>query len=473
MKVTDQIKPEHPMSKVLEILREAINGEEKEYTSGSINRAIVLLSIPMILEMVMESLFAVVDVYFVSKVGVDAVATVGLTESVLTLIYSIAIGMSTAATAMVARRVGESKLEDANIAAMQSIFIAVGIALLVGIPGVLFADDILRFMGGSEELIAAGVGYTRVALGSNLVIMLLFLLNGVFRGAGDAAIAMRVLWIANGINILLDPMFIFGIGPFPAMGVEGAAVATAIGRGIGVLVQLYFLLRGSGILKLAKRHLMLVWEVIGRLLSVGWTGTLQFLIMSASWIFLIRIIAEFGSAAVAGYTIAIRVIMFTTLPSWGLANAAATLVGQNLGAGHPERAETSVWRSSYYNMLFLLVLSILLIICARPIIEFFDTSESVVEAGVMGLRVLCSGYVLWAYGSVVMQAINGAGDTRTPTIINLICFWALEIPLGYILAVTLGWGVAGVCAAVVMSESVWAVIAILVFRQGKWKKVQI
>ncbi|MFN7115375.1 MAG: MATE family efflux transporter [Saprospiraceae bacterium] len=461
------------MSKVIEILREAINGEEKEYTSGSINRAIVLLSIPMILEMVMESLFAVVDVYFVSKISVDAVATVGLTESVLTLIYSVAIGMSTAATAMVARRVGEQKPEEASVAAMQSIFLAIGLSVLIGVPGFIFADDILRFMGGSEQLIAAGVGYTRIALGSNIVVMLLFLLNGVFRGAGDAAIAMRVLWIANGINIVLDPLLIFGIGPFPEMGVEGAAMATMIGRGTGVLLQIYYLIKGTGVIKLAKRHLVIVWDVIARLLSVGWTGTLQFLIMSASWIFLIRIISEFGSDAVAGYTVAIRVIMFTTLPSWGLSNAAATLVGQNLGAGEPERAETSVWRASYYNMLFLLILSIGLMIGAQPIIELFTTAPKVVEAGVMGLRILCSGYVLWAYGSVVMQALNGAGDTRTPTIINLICFWALEIPLGYILAVWLGWGLAGVCAAVVISESVWAVMGIVVFRQGRWKKVQI
>ena len=461
------------MSKVLAILREAINGEEKEYTSGSINRAIVLLSIPMILEMVMESLFAIVDVYFVSKVSVDAVATVGLTESVLTLIYSVAIGMSTAATAMVARRVGEEKPEDASIAAMQSIFLAIGLSVLIGIPGIIFADDILRFMGGSETLIAAGVGYTRIALGSNIVVMLLFLLNGVFRGAGDAAIAMRVLWIANGINIVLDPLFIFGIGPFPEMGVEGAAVATAIGRGIGVAVQLYYLLRGIGIVKIAQRHLVFVWDVVKRLVSVSSTGALQFLIASASWIFLTRIIAEFGSDAVAGYTIAIRVIIFTTLPSWGLANAAATLVGQNLGAGQPERAETSVWRSSFYNMLFLLALSICLFLGAEPIVRFFTDIKAVIEAGVLSLRIFTAGYIFWAYGMVVIQAFNGAGDTRTPTIINLICFWALEIPLGYILAVHLGWGVAGVCAAVAISESIWAIVSVIIFRQGRWKKVQI
>jgi putative MATE family efflux protein len=461
------------MSKVSELLLEAVRSGEKEYTSGSINRAIVLLSIPMILEMVMESLFAVVDVYFVSKVGVDAVATVGLTESVLTLIYSVAIGMSTAATAMVARRVGENRPEEAAVAAAQSIFLAIGLAVLIGVPGVVFADDILRFMGGSEQLIAAGTNYTRIALGSNVVIMLLFLLNGVFRGAGDAAIAMRVLWIANGINIVLGPLLIFGIGPFPEMGLTGAAVATACGRGIGVLLQLYYLVKGVGVVKLERRHLVAVWDVIVRLVRVGSTGALQFLIMSASWIFLIRIIAQFGSDAVAGYTVAIRVIMFTTLPSWGLSNAAATLVGQNLGAGKPDRAETSVWRASFYNMLFLLSLSIALFIGAEPIIRIFNDTPAVVEAGVLSLRILSAGYIFWAYGMVVIQSFNGAGDTLTPTLINLLCFWALEIPLGYFLAITLGWGIAGVAAAVTFSESIWAVIAVIIFRMGRWKQVKI
>lgn len=461
------------MSKILEILREAVSSGEKEYTSGSINRAIVLLSIPMILEMVMESLFAIIDVYFVSKVSVDAVATVGLTESVLMLIYSVAIGMSTAATAMIARRIGEEKPEDASVATMQAIFIAIGLAIGIGIPGLIFADEILRFMGGSEQLIEDGVGYTRISLGSNIVIMLLFLLNGVFRGAGDAAIAMRVLILSNGINIILDPLFIFGIGPFPEMGVEGAAVATVIGRSIGVGLQLYYLLRGIGLIKIARRHLVVVGKVIVRLLEVGSTGALQFLIASASWIFLTRIVAEFGSDAVAGYTIAVRIIMFTTLPSWGLANAAATLVGQNLGAGKPERAETSVWRASFYNMLFLLSLSILLFLVAQPLVAFFNTNQAVVEAGVLSLRYFVAGYIFWAYGMVVMQAFNGAGDTRTPTVINLICFWALEIPLGYLLAVYLGWGVAGVCAAVAISESIWAVVSVIIFRQGRWKKSEI
>ncbi len=461
------------MQKVLDLFIEALKGEEKEYTSGSINRAIVLLSIPMILEMVMESLFAVVDVYFVSKISVDAVAVVGLTESVLTIVYSIAIGVSMAATAMIARRIGEDKPEDAGVAAMQAIFIAVGLSLVIGIPGLIFADDILRFMGGSEEMIAKGLGYTRIALGSNIIVMLLFLLNGVFRGAGDAAIAMRTLWIANGINILLDPLLIFGIGPFPEMGVQGAAVATVIGRGVGVAYQLYHLLKGTGIIKLAKRHLVLQAQIIWKLIVVSLPGTWQFIIASASWIFLVRIIAMFGSDAIAGYTIAIRVIIFTTLPSWGLSNAAATLVGQNLGAGNPDRAAISVWRAGFFNMLFLMALSLLLVVFSEPIIRFFSSQEVVVSAGVLSLRIFCAGYIFWAWGMVIIQAFNGAGDTMTPLIINLICFWALEIPLGYFLAVSLGWGIAGVCAAVAISESIWAIIAIIIFRKGKWKSIKI
>ncbi|MDX1942500.1 MAG: MATE family efflux transporter [Saprospiraceae bacterium] len=484
------------MRKVLKIIFEALKGEERDYTSGSINRAIVLLSIPMILEMVMESLFAVVDVYFVSKVSVEAVTVVGLTESVLTLIYSVAIGLSMAATAMVARRIGEKKPQEASVAAMQSVFMAIAFSVLIGIPGILFADDILRFMGGNDKVVAQGTGYTQIMLGSNIVIMLLFLLNGVFRGAGNAAIAMRVLWISNGINIVLDPLFIFGIGPFPEMGVQGAAVATTIGRSIGVIFQLYALLKpakktvqsstldseelklkatngGGSIVRFTKETLIVNWEIIQRLLKVGITGAGQFLIASASWIFLVRIIAEFGSNAVAGYTIAIRIIIFTTLPSWGLANAAATLVGQNLGAGQPERAETSVWRSGFFNMLFLVGLSLILVVFSAPVIRFFTSEPAVVEAGVLSLRIFCAGYLFWAWGMVVSQAFNGAGDTRTPTIINLICFWAMEIPLGYFLAITLGWGVAGVCAAVAISEAMWAIISVLVFRKGKWKSVKI
>jgi putative MATE family efflux protein len=467
------------MQKILKIIRESLDGEEREYTSGSINRAIVLLSIPMVLEMVMESLFAVVDVYFVSKVSVDAVAVVGLTESLLTLIYSIAIGMSMAATAMVARRIGEKKAEAASVAAMQAVLIAVVLSILIGVPGLLFASDILRFMGGSDTMIASGASYTRISLSSNIVIMLLFLLNGIFRGAGNAAIAMRALWIANGINIVLDPLFIFGIGPFPEMGVTGAAVATLIGRSIGVMYQIYNLLgtqskkSNGSIIRFTREHLEPQWDIIRRLLKVGITGAGQFLIASASWIFLVRIIAKFGSDAVAGYTIAIRVIIFSTLPSWGIANAAATLVGQNLGAGQPHRAEVSVWRSGFFNMIFLVLLSLILVVFSAPVIRFFTSDAAAVEAGIISLRIFCAGYIFWAWGMVISQAFNGAGDTRTPTLINLICFWAMEIPLGYLLAVTFGWGVAGVCAAVAISESAWAIISLLVFRRGKWKTVKI
>lgn len=461
------------MEKIWQIFREALRGEEKNYTSGSINRAIVLLSIPMILEMVMESLFALVDAFFVAKVSVDAVATVGLTESVVTLIYSVAMGLSMAATAMVARRIGEGKPEEASHAAVQAIFLAMATSAVFGIAGIFFAEDILRLMGGSESLIASGAGYTRIMLGTNIVITFLFLLNGIFRGAGDASLAMRSLWLANGINIVLDPLLIFGIGPFPEMGVQGAAVATVIGRGIGVAFQLYILFKGSGVIKLARRHFRLQWEIIARLSNVAATGAGQFLIASASWIFLMRIIALFGSQAVAGYTIAIRLLIFTILPSWGLANAAATLVGQNLGAGKPDRAETSVWRSAYYNMIFLLSVSVIYFVAAHPLLRFFNDDPVVIEAGVLSIRIICTGYIFFAYGMVLSQAFNGAGDTRTPTIVNLICFWMLEIPLGYILAVSLQWELAGVCAAIAISETIMAIMLIFIFRRGTWKTVEI
>ena len=461
------------MNELWKTLKTALTGEEKNYTTGSIDRAIVLLSIPMVLEMLMESLFAVVDVYFVSKVSVDAVATVGLTETVITLVYSLAIGLSTAATAVVARRVGEGKPEEASVAAMQSIWIAVALSLLLGVAGFIFADDILRLMGGSETLIAEGVGYTRIMLSTNVVIMLLFLLNGIFRGAGDASLAMRSLWLANGLNIVLDPLFIFGIGPFPEMGVAGAAVATSIGRGTGVLFQLYILLRGTGVIHLLRRHLVLQWEIIRRIVRVAAGGAGQYLIASASWIFMMRIIAVFGSEIVAGYTIAIRLIIFTILPSWGMSNAAATLVGQNLGAGKPERAEASVWRSAFFNILFMVSVSVVFFLGAEQLISLFTSEDGVISAGVVCLQIICAGYVFFAYGMVVGQAFNGAGDTRTPTLINLVCFWLLEIPLGYLLAVNLEIGPAGVYWAIAISEAMLAVICVVLFRQGRWKLVQV
>ncbi len=461
------------MQKIYNIFIEALDGKEKSFTTGSINRAIVLLSIPMILEMAMESLFAVVDAFFVARISVQAVAAVGLTESVITLIYSLAIGLSTAAAAMVSRRIGEGKPGKAATAAMQSIYIATAISVVIGIFGLIYAETVLRWLGGNDDLIRNCVGYTRIAFGSNIAIMLLFLLNGVFRGAGDAAIAMRSLWLANGINIVLDPILIFGFGPIPAFGIEGAAVATAIGRGSGVLYQLYILWKGHSVIHLTRAHWKFHWKTTKKLLEVASTGALQFLIASASWIFLMRIIARFGDDAVAGYTFSIRLLVFTILPSWGISNAAATLVGQNLGAGQPDRAEISVWRSAFYNMLFLATVSILYFFCAEYLILIFDDTPAVVEAGVLSLRIICAGYIFFAYGMVISQSLNGAGDTRTPTVINLICFWALEIPLGYLLAVTLGWGLAGVCWAIAISETMAAILCILVFRRGKWKTVEI
>jgi putative MATE family efflux protein len=461
------------LKKLFKIFRQAIRGEEEDFTSGSIRRAIVLLSIPMVLEMLMEGLFALVDAWWVSKVSVDAVATVGLTESVITLVYSIAIGLSAAVTAMVARRVGEGKPEKAGEVTVQATWLALLIAAVIGVAGFVFAEDILRLMGGSEELIAACSGYTRIMFGTNGVIMLLFVFNAVFRGAGNAAYAMWVLWLSNGINLILDPLFIFGIGPIPELGVTGAAVATSIGRGIGVGLQIYLLFRGRGMVKLVLNKLQLQWKLIRQLISIGAGGTGQYLIMSASWIFLMRIIAEFGSESLAGYTIAIRIIIFTFMPVWGLSNAAATLVGQNLGAGKPERAERSSWLTAHYTMFFLLFVSIILFSTAHWTIPRFNAHPEVVEAGILALRIFCASYVMFAYGLVFSQSFNGAGDTRTPTITNFFCFWMLEIPLAWFLATQLEWGLAGVCWAVAVSEATMSLVMIWLFRKGRWKRVAI
>lgn len=474
--------PDHPTndtdesskSSILSFIWGAIKGTNQSYTSGSINRAIVLLAIPMILEMAMESLFAIVDTFFVSKISADAVATVGLTESVITLIYSIAIGISMAPMAMIARFIGEDNPEKASKVALQAIYMAVVIALLIGIPGAIYADDILRLMGGSETLIRENVGYTRIMFASNLFIMLLFLLNGIFRGAGDASLAMRALWIANIINIILDPLFIFGIGPFPELGVQGAAVATTIGRGLGVAFQLYILTGAHSRVKLYVKDLRVDWDIIKRLGRIAATGAGQFLIASASWIFLVRIIAQnFGSEAMAGYTIAIRLIIFTMLPSWGLGNAAATLVGQNLGAKEPERAATSTWRAAHFNMIYLVTVAILYYAFAPQWVAFFSTDPAVLEAGIQALQIFAIGYIGFGYAMVISQAFNGAGDTRTPTIVNLICFWMIEIPLGYFLALTVGWGLAGVCWAVVIAETLVSVLVIILFLRGKWKTYEV
>jgi putative MATE family efflux protein len=464
----------HKINSFFSLFKQALKGDTQDYTSGSIDRAIVLLSIPMILEMSMESLFAVVDVYFVSQLhDNDAVATVGLTESVLTLIYSLAMGLSMGATAMVARRVGEKDIKSAQVAAMQAIYICLGVSVLVSFVGIFFSEDLLRIMGASETLIKNHSGYTKWMFTGNITIMLLFAVNGVFRGAGDASIAMRSLLLANGLNIVLDPIFIFGFGPVPAFGVEGAAIATNIGRGIGVLYQVYHLFKGKGIIRLHGENTIFKWDIIGRLLKVSAGGTGQFLIGSASWIFLVRILSDFGSTSVAGYTIAIRVIVFAILPAWGMANAAATLVGQNLGAGHPDRAEKSVWRAAFLNMCFLAVITLVFFTLAGPIINLFTTDKEVLKNGIHCLRIVSVGYIFYAYGMVVGQSFNGAGDTRTPTIISFVGFWLFQIPLAYAMANWLDVGTTGVFAAIPIAESCMAVAYIIIFRQGNWKTTKI
>lgn len=456
------------------LFKQALKGDTQDYTSGSIDRAILLLSIPMILEMSMESLFAVIDVYFVSQLhDNDAVATVGLTESVLTLIYSLAMGLSMGATAMVARRVGEKDIKSAQVAAMQAIYICLAVSVLVSFVGIFFSEDVLRIMGASETLIKNNSGYTKWMFTGNITIMLLFAVNGVFRGAGDASIAMRSLLLANGLNIVLDPIFIFGLGPIPAFGVEGAAIATNIGRGTGVLFQLYHLFKGKSIIRLHGETTIIKWDIISRLLKVSAGGTGQFLIGSASWIFLVRILSDFGSTSVAGYTIAIRVIVFAILPAWGMANAAATLVGQNLGAGHPDRAEKSVWRTAFLNMCFLAFITLIFFTLADPIIHLFTTDEEVLKNGIHCLRIVSVGYIFYAYGMVVGQSFNGAGDTRTPTLISFFGFWVLQIPLAYVLANWLDAGTSGVFSAIPIAESCMAVASIMIFRQGKWKTTKI
>ncbi len=459
---------------IFRLFKEAIRGDEQNFTEGNINRAIFLLSIPMILEMAMESLFAVVDIFFVSRLNSsDAVAAIGLTESMLTIVYSVAMGLSMGATAMVARRIGEKDEPGAAAAGIQSVYIGLAFAILIGGTGIVFYKDLLHLMGSSEEIIAIGSGYTRLMLAGNISIVMLFLINAIFRGAGNAAIAMRSLWIANLINMLLDPIFIFGWGPIPSFGVEGAAISTNIGRTIGVFYQLYYLAGGKGILKIHKENLKVDWNIIVRLLKVSAGGAGQFLISSASWVFLVKIMANFGSAALAGYTIAIRVIIFTILPSWGMANASATLVGQNLGAGKPDRAEKSVWKTGFYNMIFLAGVMVIFLLMARPILSFFTHDPVVIEYGSECLRIVAFGYVFFGYGMVITQSFNGAGDTRTPTILNLFGFWFFQIPLAYVLAMKLGYGPTGVFAAISIAESVIAVAGIIIFRKGKWKTVRI
>jgi len=454
---------------ILAVIGDALKGKEEDYTRVGIKRAIFLLAVPMVIEMFMESLFAVVDVFFVAKLGSNAIATVGLTESVLTIVYSIGFGVSMAATAMVSRRIGEKKPEAASNVAAQTLIIGLLLSFLISLVGIFFSEELLTMLGADEEIVRTGSEFTRWMIGGNFVILLLFLLNGVFRGAGNASLAMKALWISNGLNIVLDPIFILGIGSFEGFGLVGAAYATNLGRGIGVLFQLYVLFRGSGIVRVTLAKLRPDKDVIKRLIEISLGGTGQFLISSASWIFLMKFMSNFGAKALAGYTVGIRVLIFTILPAWGMANAAATLVGQNLGAKYPRRAEISVWLTAQYNMLFLGFVSVIYFFLARNIIGIFTDDVEVLFHGAECLRFLSLGYIFFAYGMVMMQAFNGAGDTRTPTILNFIAFWMIQIPLSYLLAITFGVGPKGIYLGIIISEALLAIAAITVFRRGHWK----
>jgi putative MATE family efflux protein len=450
-------------------LAEALRDNDEDFTSGPIGRALGLLAIPMMLEMAMESIFAVVDIAFVSRLGTDAVAAVGITEALVTVLYAAAIGLGMGITAMVSRRIGARDVQGAAEVTGQSIWIGVLMSVGVGVFGVTFARDLLVLMGASDGVIEQGVGFTAVLLGGSFSIVFLFLLNAAFRGAGDATVALRALWIANGCNIVLDPCFIFGLGPFPEMGVTGAAVATTIGRGIGVAYQLWYLLRGSGRLAFAVRHLRFIPSLAWRLLRISLGGIGQFLIATASWIGTMRIVAMFGSPAVAAFTIALRAMEFIFLPAWGLGNAAATLVGQNLGAARPDRAERSAWRASKYNAVFMGVTAVFLFVFATAITGWFTNDADVLRIGTHCLQILALGFPLYAVGMVVVQAMNGAGDTETPMTLNLVSFWLVQIPLAFMLATRTALGPEGAFIAIVVSESLLTVLSVIVFRRGGWK----
>src|SRR4030088_186669 len=454
-------------------LSEAIRGSHQDYTAGSLNRSILLLAVPMVLEMVLESLFGVVDVFWVGRLGANAVATVGLTESMLSLVFAVGMGLSLSTTAMVARRIGEKDPAGAAVAAVQAIALGVIVSLIIGLPCIVFGPRLLQLMGASPEIVSVGSGYARICLGGRCAVLVLFLNNAIFRGAGDAAIAMRLLWVSNIINLVLDPCLIFGWGPFPRLGVTGAALATLIGRSIGVLYQFYRLLRGSERIRILRSQIHLNLEVLWRLLRVSFTGILQFAIAHTSWIGLVRIVSIFGSAALAGYTIAIRIVIFIILPSWGLSNAAATLVGQNLGAKQPERAETSVWRTGLYNMIFSGLMGLGFIIFPEPVIRLFTHDPAVVPLATSCLRILSYGNIGYAYGMVMLQAFNGAGDTVTPTVVNFFGFWLVEIPLAYSLAISAHLGVNGVYISIVIAAPAIAAAGIVLFKRGRWKRQQI
>jgi putative MATE family efflux protein len=467
--VTAVETPTPPPQSLWAALRESLRGSHQDFTDGPLGRAIFLLAVPMVLETVMESVFALVDVFFVSRLGPDAVATVGLTEAMLTLIYAVAMGLSIGATALVSRRIGEKDSEQAARTAVQ----AVGLGVLLGVPfsiaGAFFARPLLALMGGSPWVLEHGVGYAQVTLAGMSSVILLFLINAIFRGAGDAAIAMRVLWLANGLNIVLTPCFIFGWGPFPEMGVMGAGVATTLGRSAGVVYQLYRLRRGSIHLRVRREHVRLELQTMLAMLRLSGLGMFQAFVATTSWLVLARIVAVFGSAATAGFTIAMRLILFALLPSWGLGNAAATLVGQSLGAKKPERGERAVWTAARYNIVFLGSVGVLFILAAHSIIGAFTKDAATAAHGVMCLRIVSAGFIFYAFGMVLEQAFNGAGDPMTPTLINLGCFWVLELPLAWALAAPVGLGPSGAFLSITISYCLLAVVSTVLFRRGRWK----
>jgi putative MATE family efflux protein len=456
----------------LALIKRSLRGDPYDYTRGSIRHAIILLAIPMILELSLESVFAVVDMFFVGKLGENAIATVGLTESVITIVYSIAIGLSTAATAIVARRIGEKNTEGAAHAGAQAIIMSVLTTLLISMAGLVFAPDILRIMGAKPEVVKEGAVFTRIMLGGSVVIILIFLINGIFRGAGNAAIAMKSLWLASICNIIFCPLFIYGLGPWQGWGLKGAAIATTVGRSIGVIYQLYHLVKGTSSIHIRARHLKFDVPLMKNIVGIAWPATFQFLIASGSWIILAALVAKTGgTSASAGYQIAMRNVVFFILPAWGLSNAAATLVGQNLGAGQAERAEKSVLLTAKYNAIFMLGVMLLFSFFAGPIISVFTKDVQVHETGTLALRIIATGYVFYGIGMVMIQALNGAGDTKTPTLINFVGFWLFQIPFALLLAKWLNMGATGSFIAIPVAETFIAIAAFIFFKKGKWKTV--
>jgi putative MATE family efflux protein len=474
MNVTEAAQPRSgPVRQAWTLVREGIRGSARDFTEGRIGHAIIVLAIPMVMEMGMESLFAVVDVFFVSQLGADAVATVGLTESLLAIVYSVAVGLCIGATATVARRIGEKDSDAAAIAGVQVIALGLVVSAVMGVFGGLNARRLLALMGAEAGVLGPPATFTVIMLGGNAAIVLLFLNNAIFRAAGDAAIAMRMLWIANGINLVLDPCLIFGLGPFPELGVAGAAVATTTGRSTAVLIQWWMMLSGRGRVAVGRRHLTLAPAVMWSVCRLSATGLFQILVSTTSWIGLVRVISSFGSTALAGYTIGIRTILFAILPSWGLSNAAATMVGQGLGAGKPDRAERAVWTACRYNLLFLGLVGLVFVLFTRRIVGIYTDDAAVALHAVDCLRIVALGFVFYAYGMVLTQAFNGAGDTWTPTWINVGCFWLWEIPLSWLLALRLGLGPPGVYAAIMIAFSTLAVVSAIIFRRGRWKTTRV